>query len=368
MRMQLKKPIACAAFACAALSGLATLVHAQPTVSVDARAGIYQDSDHTFISTNTVALRGTIKDRVTVRAQYLADIVTSASVDVVSAATTAFDETRHELGGSLTYADGTRTVGASYVYSDENDWTSHSIRVSAAHDFFDHQLTVGAGGSITFNAVFRSADENFRENLTQGSGSVDATVIPSPVDLINATYTLMVLSGYQASPYRYVYLASPAISYFTYSNPEVVPEGRIRHALGIRWNRHVFSDSAIRSNVRGYIDDWGIASATAGVEYVIGFGPFETAASVRGYIQNSARFYQPRYDKPMRYMTADRELSGFVDAFGGLRAGYRGAPLSIFQEFRADLKAEVFAFHFFNFPRLENRIGITGELGIGASF
>lgn len=349
-------------------AGLSALVHAQPIVSVDARSSVYQDSDHTFISTSTVALRGTIKDRVTIKARYLADIITSASVDVVSAATKSFDETRHELEGALAYADGTRTASVAYVYSDENDWTSHSIRAGGSHDFFDHRLTVGAGGSITFNAVFRSEDPNYRKDLTQGSGAIDATVVLSPADLVNATYTLMVLSGYQASPYRFVYIASPALANFTYSNPESLPSGRIRHALGLRWNHHVFSDSAIRSTLRGYLDDWGIASATAGVEYVIGFGPFETAASARGYIQNSAQFYEASYAKPMRYMTADRELSGFIDAFGGLRVGYRGSPLSIFQEFRADLKAEAFAFHFFNFPRLENRVGIIGELGIGASF
>lgn len=342
--------------------------HAQPTVAIDGRSSVYQDSDQTFISTTTVALRGTIKDRVTIKARYLADIITSASVDVVSAATKSFDETRHELEGSVSYADGTRTASLGYVFSDENDWTSHSIRAGGSHDFFDHVLTLGAGGSITFNEVYRSGDINYRQDLTQGSVAVDATVVLSPADLVNATYTLMVLSGYQASPYRFVYIVSPSLANFTYSNPESVPDGRLRHALGLRWNRHIFSDSAIRSTLRGYLDDWGIVSATAGVEYVIGFGPIETAASVRGYIQNSAEFYEARYEKPMRYMTADRELSGFMDAFGGLRVGYRGSPLPIFHELRADLKAEVFAFHFFNFPRLENRVGIIGELGIGASF
>src|SRR5690349_9147424 len=89
--------------------------------SLDLRSGVYQDSDRTFVSTSTVAARGTIADRVTLEARYLIDVVTSASVDVVTAATSAFHENRHEAAGGVSYHDGTRTASLSYVYSIEND-------------------------------------------------------------------------------------------------------------------------------------------------------------------------------------------------------------------------------------------------------
>lgn len=351
-----------------AASLVALTARAQPVATVDARAGIYLDSDHTTIVTTTAAASGTIKDRVTISGRYLADIVTSASVDVVSAATAKFEETRHEASGSVAYADGTTTGSLGYVFSIENDWTSHSINGGASRDFYDHQLTASLGGSLTFNAVGRSGDENFARDLTQGSVALGASVVPSKNDLVNVTYTFMVLSGYQASPYRFVYFKSPAVTALTAGNPETDPEGRIRHALGARWNRHVFSESAIRSQARVYLDDWGVISGTLGVEYVVGFGPVDAAVFARGYGQRAATFYEATYEERRRYMTADRELSTFVDAFGGVRVGYRGHFTKVIQEFRAELKAEAFVFHYFDYPLLVDRTGFTLETGLGASF
>jgi hypothetical protein len=369
MRLQLS--LRAVAFLCAVIGAFAARpALAQPVIAVDLRAGIYQDTDHTFISTNTAVVRGTIKDRVTIKGRYLADIVSSASVDVVSAATKSFDEVRHEGEGAVAYADGTRTASVAYVLSLEPDWTSHSIRLGGSHDFFDHQLTIGAGGSVTWSAVGRADDVSFHRDLTQGTGSVDATVVASKNDLVSTSYTLMVLSGYQASPYRFVYVADPSVTSatLTFGNPETHPDGRIRHALGLRWNRHVFTDSAVRSQVRGYLDDWGVFSATAGVEYVIGFGAFEAALIARGYVQERAEFYEPTYATRLRYMTADRELATFIDGFGGFRVGYRGSPAKFLTELRADLKVEGFHFHYFDYPLLTDRSGIVGELGVGASF
>lgn len=337
-------------------------------LAVDLRTGIYQDTDHTFISTSTIVLRGTIKDRVTLRGRYLADVVSSASVDVVSAATASFDEVRHEIEGGVAYADGSRTASASYVFSGEPDWTSHSFRLGASHDFFDHQLTIGVGGSLTLSAVGRADDANFHRDLTQGTGSVDAAIVASRNDLVSVSYSLMILRGFQSSPYRFVFIDDPNTPGLGIGNPETHPDGRLRHAAGVRWNRHVFADSAVRSHARGYIDDWGVLSAIAGAEYVIGLGSFEVGALARGYFQERAEFYEPAYATRIRYMTADRELSTFLDVFGGLRAGYRGSPVKFLSELRADAKVEGFAFHFFNYPRLVDRAGVIAELGVGASF
>lgn len=362
MRLQLR----------AALLVLATAAPAgaDPAVAVDARAGIYQDTDHTFISTNTIALRGTLRDTFTIKARYLADIVSSASVDVISSATTIkhFDEIRHEIEGGAGYADGTRTASLAYVFSDENDWTSHSVRAGASHDFFQHQLTLGAGASVTLNEVYRQDDSNFRRDLTQGTGSIDATVVASKRDLLSLSYALMILSGYQASPYRFVRVNEPALKGLTNGDPENPPESRVRHAVGLRWNRHVFSDSSIRSHARGYVDDWGVVSATLGLEYVAGFGPFELGLIARGYLQDRAEFYEPVYSERLRYMTTDRELTTFVDVFGGVRAGYRGSPVRALEELRAEVKVEGFHFHYFDYFKLTDRSGIIAELGLGASF
>lgn len=366
--MQLRRAIAAGVVLALTAAAPARTTSAQPVAAVDARGGLYIDSDHTQIITATAAASGTIKERVTITGRYLADIVTSASVDVVSAATKSFSETRHEADAAVAYADGTRTANVAYVFSTEEDWTSHSVQAGASHDFYDHQLTIGLGGSVTFNAVGRSEDANFARELTQGSAALSTTIVATKADLINLTYTFMVLSGYQASPYRFVHYTDPSVPALLVGHPETDPEGRIRHALGARWNRHVFSDSAIRAMGRVYADDWGVVSGTLGAEYIIGFGPVDVGLLARGYIQRGADFYAPTYAERRRYMTADRELSPFVDVFGGARVSYKGSFDSFVKELRAEAKAEGFLFHYFDYPLLVNRTGLLAELGFGASF
>jgi len=64
---------------------------ADPLVSVDARGGVYHDSDRTTICTTTGVVRATPFDRLSLKARYLADVISTASVDVTSAATPSFE-------------------------------------------------------------------------------------------------------------------------------------------------------------------------------------------------------------------------------------------------------------------------------------
>jgi hypothetical protein len=351
----------------AAASLFAAPAGAQP-VQVDLRGSIYNDSDATTIGTATVAVRATALDVMTVKARYLADIISSASVDVVSAATERFDEIRHEAEGGLTYADGTNTVSGTYIYSYEPDWSSHTAALGLGRDFFGHQLTLGLGGNFVWNDIGRSDDENFEERLLVGGGTLSAAVVASKDDLVSVAYSLIGSTGYQSSPYRYAYLASVTTPCCPFSVPEAHPERRVRHALALQYNRYLFTDSSLRSHVRGYLDDWGVESITVGTEYVVGFPPIELAARVRGYYQGPADFWQDVYPERRRYMTADRELSPFLDGFVGGRVGYRERFAGAIDTLEADAKLEVFGFRFFDFDRLPERGGLVAEVGLGATF
>jgi hypothetical protein len=384
--MQLSKLVGAAAAAFALVS--AGSAQAQWAATLDGRTSLYQDSDRTTISTTAVAARISPTERLALNGRYLADIITSASVDVVSAATPhAFHDTRHEGTGSLSYADGTRTASVGYIYSTEHDWQAHTGTAGFSSDFLNHRLTVGVGGGYTTNAISRSTtdafhpdvpqlDGNFHRKMKQGNASLDVGVVVTKRDLLTFDYTFMFADGYQASPYRFVTYTSPITGVLSPGAEERDPETRIRHAASVRWNHHAFKDTAIKSHLRGYVDDWGILSVTGGVEYVVGFNlgkgsstpssDFELGVFARGYAQNSASFYQAVYDKPRRYMTADRELSALVDAFGGLRLAW-ARRVGVFDELRAEIKGTGFVFHYFDFPRLDGRTGLIGEFALGGS-
>jgi hypothetical protein len=370
MRLQLSKVRWLAM--CAAALGMSTTlcssVRAQPVVQIDTRGSIYDDSDATTIITATGAARATIAELVTVKGRYLADIITTASVDVVSAATPSFEEVRHEGEGGLGYADGTNTASATYIYSTENDWFSHTMAAGLGRDFFQHQLTLGLGGSAVLNTVGRQDDDNFEEKLNIGAGTVSMSLIATRDDLISLAYSFIYSGGYQSSPYRFSYLQDPSGSGLVIGPPETHPDTRARHALAMRYNRYLFRDSALRSHVRGYVDDWGVKSVTFGTEFVVGFPPLELGLRVRGYAQSKASFYKSVYTAPKRYMTADRELGAFIDGFVGGKVGIRQFVGSFLHTFKAEVRFDAFGFKYSDFPRLPKRAGMIGEAGLGASF
>lgn len=413
MRLQLRWRAGARAAAAFVMAGAACAVtspaRADWSGGVDGRSSIYQDTDRTTIWTTIVGAHVSPKDVITFNGHYLADVITSASIDVISTATTRgqcagripgvspapsptdkcdrtpptqqpFHETRHEGAGSFVYADGTNTARLGYVYSRENDWRSHSFSAAYSRELLNKRLTLGLGGSFTTNDVFRQHDDNFRQKLSQGSASLDAGIIASKRDFITLGYTFMYLKGYQSSPYRGVKFGCPTPQRFSDwfdcangalegdARTSLSPDQRIRHAMAVRWNRHLFQDVAIKSHLRGYVDSWGVVSATVGTEYVVGFGDLELGVFVRGYAQKGANFWADIYDTKKRYMTADRELSPFLDAFGGLRFGYlRERRLGIFQALKAEVKVTAFAFKFLDFVRLPQREGVVGEIALGGA-
>jgi hypothetical protein len=334
-------------------------VRAEPEgdrATVVVRTAGYVDDDDTAISTSIVSVRARAAGNVFVSTRYVADAVSSASVDVVTAATGRWTELRSEVLGGASYADGTTTLSADYVFSHENDWDSHTISAGGARDLFRHNLTLGAGASYVDNRVGRADDDNFSERMRVLGGSLRAVWVAGKLDIFQASYDLSRARGYQASPYRYAFVDDPSGVPIAFA--EVTPELRMRHALTLRWNHHLLRDAALRSHVRGYADDWGVRSITTGTELVVGHAPYELAANVRLYAQRHAGFYQDVYDRPRRYMTADRELSAFQDIFLGVRGRWIGETLAI------DAALTGFIFRFPEFSRLPMRRGLTASLGL----
>ncbi len=351
------------------VGALLTLPHARaegPPLEVTARGGVYQDDDATRVVTTVAAIDAGAFERARLRAHFLLDIVSSASVDVVSAATGRWNEVRKEAGVTPSYSDGIHTVSASYRRSAENDWWSHTFALAGSVDLLDHNLTLGLGLNLTLNDIGRAHDANFSERQQDYGGNASLVAVASRNDIWSLTYALTYLSGYQASPYRFVRYHE-ANAGGTVSAPEVVPTHRLRHALVLAYNRHLFQDSALRSHARAYVDNWGVVAGTIGTEYALGLGGFEPALFVRGYYQAGARFYEDGYAARKHYMTADRELSTFWDAFAGLRLTYRSQPVGFFSELAAELKLTGFWFMFQDFSRLPERRGFTAELGLGGS-
>ena len=278
------------------------------------------DSDGTTVVSPRVRGRATVIDDVTtVDAAYAADIWTSASIDVRTAATRAVTEQRDELDVSIARELEDTTIRASYRLSVESDYTSHGGSVGATRGFADNSATVAATLSAAYDSVERSGDLTFSRPLSTVGGRVAYTQILDPDTLLQGAYEIERREGYQASPYRFVGVGGDGDCAGTAQLcvPEAHPSLRVRHAFVLRGRRAFGEALSAGASYRLYVDDWGLLSHTLSADAAyIAAERTTLRAGYRFYTQSRASFYLPRYPMPageIRLISRDRELSAMSD-------------------------------------------------------
>ncbi|HTM23124.1 MAG TPA: DUF3570 domain-containing protein [Kofleriaceae bacterium] len=344
---------------------LAALVVAAPAsaraqTAFSSKVQVYVDGDHTEVVSPLVRAQADVGTATNVSASYVADVVSSASVDVVSQASPAtVHDTRHQVAMAVTQDLGEQTVHAAYLFSIENDYRSHTLELGGERRLAGGSATVAAGYSLSLDRVGRADDDNFHRSLAVHGASASFTQILSPRTIAQVTVTGGAAFGFQASPYRFVPVRADMDAEPAYWVAETDPDHRWRGAVVAELNRFVLRDSAVHADYRHYRDTWGITSHTFGAGYSVNLSPgVELRLRNRFYTQSGASFYRARYDQTMRYMTIDREL-------GPLWSETLGAKLMARVGHRAEIevKADGFYFRYLDFPLLRSRLG--ANLGIG---
>jgi uncharacterized protein DUF3570 len=314
---------------------------------------VYADSDKTTVLTSVAEGTVRLPQPVIVNAHALVDAVSSASVDVVSAATTRFTENRIELGASAQIGFSPSTEGTiGYTHSGENDWQSHAVEVGFTRDLARKNAKLAIGYGFTRNHVGRAHDQTFEKILDVHGAQLGLSQILGRKTLASLAYTFSYAHGYQGSPYRFVTTMDGVAA------PESPPEERNRHAVTARLLHMIGSVDVVDAQYRFYIDDWGILSNTVELAYTHGLSDAWTLRlRARGYRQQGAAFYQETYATPMRFMTIDRELSTFSDALGGIKLAYTGESWDL------EAKTDVIVYRFDDYARLRGRVASVSSLG-----
>lgn len=316
------------------------------------RVAAYSDDDATSVITSTIDAQALVPGNVTIGAHALVDVVSSASVDVVSAATERWNETRVEVGarGQATLSNIGLSLG--YTRSQENDWLSHAVFVAGSKELFQKNTLVSASYALTVNTVGRASDPNFERSIDSHSGELGLSQLIDAKTRVGGAYTLQFLSGYLSSPYRFVSAADGS------RVPERHPDSRIRHAVSAFVQRSLSQLLAGRLGYRFYTDDWGIRSHTATLRFAVEISDdWMAGLEGRAYLQDKADFYQGVYDTSFRYMSFDRELSSFWDAGGTADVAVTLGPVT------ADAKVGFIYYKFDNFPALGNRTALVASAG-----
>lgn len=312
-----------------------------------ARVLVYNDDDATSVVTSVVDAEANLPAQISAGAHALVDSVSSASVDVVSAATGRWDEVRLEIGARARGVIAETGVAVGYTRSQENDWRSDSFMVGIDRELFQRNTRIQVSYGLGLNQVGRAMDPTFERSLDSHSAEISVSQLIDTRTRVGGAASVQFLSGFLSSPYRFVAAADGS------RGPERHPDSRLRRALSAHGVRSLSPWVAARAAYRIYSDDWGIVSHTATAELTVESGRWLGRLETRFYWQDRADFYREVYETSFRHMTADRELTTFWDVGGSGQVAARIGPVI------ADIKAGAVHYRFSNFAPLPERTALV---------
>lgn len=272
------------------------------------------DSDRTTIVTPKVDVAADVAAHTNVAVGYEIDAWTGASVDVVTAATPAIHELRHEVEVSATQELAALRLRAGYRHSTEPDYRSHGLVLGGQLELAHKNTTLGLDVLASDDAVGRAGDPSFDRPLRSLGARLALAQVIDRATLADVALESTVLDGYQASPYRWVAVGGDGTcgGAAPFCVPEHVPERRYRTSVFGRLRRAIARDVAVGLEYRFYFDDWGVRSHAVQPDVawrVVEHGVL--ALRYRYYTQGEASFYRPRYFDVMGSgdLTRDRKLS-----------------------------------------------------------
>ena len=311
---------------CFALA-FATAGAAQAAVLPDDRAdALYHRYEGGGVTVDgpSLLLRKKFAEKYSVSANYYLDMVSSASIDVMTTASPYKEErTQGSLGFDALH--GKTQYSVSYTLSDENDYTANTASVDVSQDLFGDLTTVSFGFSQGWDEVRKRGDSDFNETIDRRNYRFSLQQILTPQLITGLNYEVITDEGFLNNPYRSVrYLDDSSARGFSFQ-PEVYPHTRTSNAVSLNARYFLPYRAAIHGEYRYYTDTWGIDANTVSFGYTHPWGKrwiFE--AGYRWYDQSAADFYSDLFDRPnaQNFMARDKELSTFTSHMFSVGATY----------------------------------------------
>lgn len=286
-------------------------------------AYVRTDSDHTTVISPRLRVDVTPLADTRVAVVYAVDVWSSASIDIRASATQRVTERRDEIGVSIDQTLSNITLSGRYRFSTEVDYTSHGGSGALRYALADGATVLSASGDASRDVVGRAGDPSIARGLQRYGARLSLEQALDPNTLMSGGYELGVLSGYQASPYRFVGFGGDGLGCqgALVCLTEHVPDLRVRHAFTLQARRALSRVTSIGLGYRFYVDDWALAAHTMHASLAWLPDHHSTLSlRLRAHTQSAASLYRSRYaltqQIPVHY-SRDRELSSLVT----LRAG-----------------------------------------------
>ena len=256
-------------------------------------------------------------------ANYYVDMISSASIDVITTAS-PYHEERTQWSLGMDYLHGNTTMTVNYTTSTESDFDATTYSFAVSQDMFGDLTTVTLSYALGDYIVGNSQDPTFeRENDRQHYG-VGITQILSRNMIAALNFQVITDEGFLNNPYRSVRYADPGTALGYSYEPELYPNTRTSSAVGIRAKYYLPYRAAIEAEYRYFTDTWDIKSDTASIAYIHPLGPWTFTAKYRYHDQTGASFFRDLFLRPeaTNFRGRDKELSPLTSTTVKLAAAY----------------------------------------------
>jgi hypothetical protein len=300
---------------------------ARAAVLPDDRADVLYhryDGGGVTIDGPSLLVRKKFAEKYSVTANYYVDMVSSASIDVVTTAS-PYKEQRTQLSLGADVLNGRTQYAVAVVNSDENDYTANTAAFDVSQDLFGDLTNLSFGYSRGWDEVRKRGDPEFSEPVDRSTWRIGLSQILTPTLMVGMNWELVSDEGYLNNPYRSVRYLDPASAVGYSYQPEVYPRTRVSNAVAVNARYFLPYRAALAGNYRWFTDTWGIDASTVTLGYTHPWGErwlFEL--TYRWYKQSAADFYSDLfpYENAQNFLARDKELSTFTSNMVGVGATY----------------------------------------------
>jgi hypothetical protein len=287
-------------------------------------------------------VRKSLFDKVSLTGSYYVDMVTNASIDVITTAS-KFKETRTEYGLGLDYAYRDALINLSVSSSKEPDYHADGFGIDASQEVFGGMTTITLGYSRGKDEVGKKGDVGFFDYAKHWRYRFGATQILSPRWLASANFEAVSDEGFLGSPYRAARVFGAAV-------PERNPRTRSSRSIKFGTVAEVMPRVALQGSYRYFYDTWGIKAHTieGGASRYVGES-FLIDAYLRYYKQNHALFYSDNASAETTYISRNRQLSTFNSVGAGAKVTYVYRQVPGKYEIKGHLNYEYVQYKFSDF-------------------
>ena len=254
----------------AAVVALALLpLPAAAAVLADDRADFlyhYYDGGGVTIDGPSLLVRKKFAEKYAVNASYYMDMVSSASIDVITTASPYTRSARSTASASSTCATRSptrlRSATRARTTTKRTPRRSRSARTCSATSR-PFRCSSAAAGTTSPGAAMRT----FADQVDRRIYGVDISQVATKNMVLGLAYETVTEEGFLNNPYRQVrYLDPEAARGFSFE-PERYPRTRTGNAVSLRARYFLPYRAAIQGEYRFYTDTWEILGHTAEVSY-----------------------------------------------------------------------------------------------------